>query len=245
MQLSDYTYQQRQPTWCPGCGNFGVLQALKKTFAAEEMPPEDIVVTYDIGCGGNMVNDLKVCGFASLHGRSIPVAIGAKRGNPDLTVLAQCGDGGLLNEGVNHLVHAAQRDEDITVIVHNNLVFALTTGQTSSASPKNMVTKSYPEGTPYPPLDALSLAAVGGAGFLARSYALKINETTNIIRAALNHSGFSIVEVTMPCLIWSEKYTDDYQEKFYWLDEPAANKEERQKLIDQKEQLPLGIIWQE
>ena len=150
MDLSRYSTSQK-PTWCPGCGNFGVLQSLKQVLFDLKIAPKDTVVTYDIGCGGNMINVLRVCGFATLHGRSIPVAVGAKLANPQLAVIAQAGDGGLLNEGANHLIHAAQRNDNITVLLHNNLVFALTTGQASSVTPEGMMTKSTPQGNPFGP----------------------------------------------------------------------------------------------
>jgi len=246
MKISDYTYQNKTPTWCPGCGNFFVLQALKKSLMEEEIAPKDTVVTYDIGCGGNMINVLKVCGFATLHGRSIPVAVGAKKANPDLTVLAQGGDGGLLNEGANHLIHAAQRNDDITVLLHNNLVFALTTGQTSYATPKGLKTKSNPhQGNPYYPLSALALAAQAGAGFLARSYAFNVEKTTQIIRAAIQHRGFSLVEIIMPCLIWSKSYDKEYfQNHIFDSHENLANRGQLLSFLTlETEKIPLGIFW--
>jgi len=182
MDLSDYTFSSQTPTWCPGCGNYAVLSAVKKSLLELKIAPKDTVVTYDIGCGGNMVNNLSVCGFATLHGRSIPVAVGAKLANPDLTVIAQGGDGGLLNEGANHLIHAAQRNDNITVLLHNNQIFALTAGQTSSATPKNLSTKSTPSGSSCSPLNPLLLASSSGAGFLARAYAFDLEATTKIIR---------------------------------------------------------------
>ena len=245
MQLADYTYQNQIPTWCPGCGNFFVLQALKKSLAEGKIAPKNAVVTYDIGCGGNMINVLKVCGFATLHGRSIPVAVGVKKANPNLTVLAQGGDGGLLNEGTNHLIHAAQRNDNITVLLHNNLVFALTTGQTSYATPKGLKTKSNPQGNLYVPLSALALAAQAGAGFLARSYAFDIEKTAQIIRAAIQHQGFSLVEIIMPCLIWSKSYDKKYfQNHVFDSDEKLVNREQLLSFLAvEREKIPLGIFW--
>jgi len=246
MDLTDYSFPNQVPTWCPGCGNFAVLSAVKESLVRLNIAPKDTVVTYDIGCGGNMVNFLRVCGFATLHGRSIPVAVGAKKANPNLTVIAQGGDGGLLNEGTNHLVHAAQRNDNITVLLFNNLVFALTTGQMSSATPLGMRTKSTPEGNPYKPLNALLLAASSGDGFLARVFAFDVDKMTTIVKEALAYPGFSLVEIVMPCLAWGGNYNVSYfQDRIFYQKKPFKNK---QKLVNflvkgKKDKLPLGIFW--
>jgi 2-oxoglutarate ferredoxin oxidoreductase subunit beta len=236
-----------QPTWCPGCGNFAVLAAVKKSLTDLALPTKDVVVTYDIGCGGNMVSNLPVCGFASLHGRSIPVAVGAKLANPDLTVIAQAGDGGLLNEGANHLIHAAQRNDNITVLLHNNGIFALTTGQASSATKEGAITKSTPTGLKVKPLNALLLAASAGAKFLARTYAFDIPQTTKIIKTAISYQGFSLVEIMMPCLIWSDKNSQaQLKEQIFYADHlPVKRDGLLEFLREEKNHLALGIIWQE
>jgi len=207
-----------QPTWCPGCGNYLVLAAIKKAIGELNLEPKDVVATYDIGCAANMVNNLNVCGFATLHGRSIPVAVGVKMANPKLTVIAQGGEGGIVTEGGNHLIHAAQRNDDITVILNNNYVFALTTGQTSAATPKGLKTRSTPEGNPFEPLSAIDLAAVAGASFLARTQSSDLAQTTEILKSAIRHKGFSLVEIIQPCVIWLKDYPEEnksekYQEK--------------------------------
>ena len=244
MNLSDYSTNQT-PTWCPGCGNFGVLQSLKQALFDLKIAPKDAVVTYDIGCGGNMVNVLRVCGFATLHGRSIPVAVGAKLANPKLTVIAQAGDGGLLNEGANHLIHAAQRNDNITVLLHNNLVFALTTGQASSVTPEGMMTKSTPQGNPLPPLNPLLLAASAGGGFLARAFAFDIPQTTKIIKKAIAHKGFSLVEIVMPCLVWSKPYDLAYfKKKVFYNKKAIKNRKELLSFLSSDDKkIPLGIFW--
>jgi 2-oxoglutarate ferredoxin oxidoreductase subunit beta len=193
-----------EPTWCPGCGAYAFLAALKKALVESKLEPKDVVLTYDIGCSANMVNFLNVCGFATLHGRSIPVAVGIKMTNPKLTVIAQGGEGGMVTEGANHLIHAAQRNDDITVIINNNYVFGLTTGQASAATPKGAVTRSTPHGNPYEALSAIDLAAVSGGTFIARALASNIKATEEILRQAIAHKGFSLVEVIQPCVIWAK-----------------------------------------
>lgn len=247
MDLANYAFPSQTPTWCPGCGNFAVLSAVKKSLAELNIAPKDTVVTYDIGCGGNMVNNLAVCGFASLHGRSIPVAVGVKAANPALTVIAQGGDGGLLNEGASHLIHAAQRNDNITVLLHNNQVFALTAGQASSTTPKETVTKSTPQGVSYLPLNPLLLGAASGAKFLARVSPFDFDESVGVMKQAITYQGFSLVEIIMPCLIWSTKEETTFlkTKTFFPNDLPKNRGQILDYLAKEENRLALGILWQE
>lgn len=208
-------------TWCPGCGGYGCLVALKKALVDNNLDPKNVVVTYDIGCAANMVNFLNVCGFATLHGRSIPVAVGIKMANPKLTVIAQGGEGGVVTEGANHLVHASQRNDPITVIINNNFVFGLTTGQASAATPKGTKTRSTPEGNPFEALSPVDLAAVAGATFIARTLAVDVKKTAAIFSQAIRHQGFSLVEVIQPCVVWTKELV---RQKGIWVDKPFKNK---------------------
>lgn len=208
------------PTWCPGCTNFAVMACLKNALAELKILPKDTVVAYDIGCAGNMFNSLAVNGFAGLHGRSIPLAVGIKMANPKLTVIAQGGDGGILSEGANHLIHAAQRDDDITVILNNNYVFGLTAGQSSSGTPKGFKTRSTPEGNLYQPLSSVDLVAVAGGSFIARTLGAEIQKTTEIVKEAIKHKGFSLVEIIQPCIIWAKELAAPKGE---WVEKPFSN----------------------
>lgn len=222
-------------TWCPGCGGYGFLTALKKALAKAEKDPKDVVVTYDIGCSANAINFLNVCGFATLHGRSIPVAVGVKMANPNLTVIAQGGEGGILTEGANHLIHASQRNDDITVLVNNNFVFGLTTGQTSSGTPKGVKTRTTPEGNPHDPICAVDLALISGATFVARTSAYEIEKTAEIIFQAIKHKGFSLVEIIQPCVIWTKELI---KQEGIWVEKPFEDYKE----ILGKEKL-WGILY--
>lgn len=210
-------------TWCPSCGAYGFLAALKKAFVQNQLDPKDIVVTYDIGCSANMINFLNVCGFATLHGRSIPVAVGVKMVAPYLTVIAQGGEGGIVTEGANHLIHAAQRDDDITVVINNNFVFGLTTGQASAATPKGLKTRSTPEGNPHEALSAIDLVAVAGGTFLARTLGADIKRTADILSQAIKHKGFSLVEIIQPCVIWTKELI---KQEGVWVEKPFENYKE-------------------
>ena len=222
-------------TWCPGCAGYGFLTAVKNALSKAEIAPKDAVVVYDIGCSSNAINFLNVCGVASLHGRSIPFAVGVKMANPDLTVIAQGGEGGIVTEGANHLIHAAQRNDDITVIINNNFVFALTTGQASAATPKGLKTRSTPAGNPFEPLSAVDLAAVAGGTFIARTNAFEIQKTTEIILKAIKHKGFSLVEIIQPCVVWTKELVKQEGE---WVEKPFGDYKE----VLGKEKL-LGILY--
>lgn len=204
-------------TWCPGCGGYGFITAVKNALGKAKLEPKDVVVTYDIGCSANAINFLNVCGFATLHGRSIPVAVGVKMGNPNLTVIAQGGEGGIITEGANHLIHGAQRNDDITVLINNNYVFGLTTGQASAGTPKGVKTRTTPEGNPHEALCAVDLAAISGATFIARTSAFAVEKTTEIIYQAISHKGFSLVEIIQPCVIWAK---DLVKQDGIWVDKP-------------------------
>ena len=223
-------------TWCPGCGGYGFLTAVKNALSKAEIAPKDAVVVYDIGCSANAINFLNTCGVAALHGRSIPFAVGVKMANPNLTVIAQGGEGGIVTEGANHLIHAAQRNDDITVIINNNFVFALTTGQASAATPKGLKTRSTPAGNPFEPLSAVDLAAVAGGTFIARTNAFEIQKTTEVILQAIKHKGFSLVEIIQPCVVWTKELVKQEGE---WVKKPFGDYKE----VLGKEKL-WGILYQ-
>lgn len=194
------------PTWCPGCGAFVVGAAIKNAITNKKLQPKNVVICYDIGCSGNMANLIDVCGFATLHGRSIPVACGVKKARPELTVIAQAGDGGLLNEGLNHFVHAARRNDRITLILNNNQIFGLTAGQQSSATPKNAISRVTGKINETAPLSAVDLAVASGAKFIARVPETDLKLMQEIIQQAIGFEGFALVEIIQPCKIWARDF---------------------------------------
>ncbi len=197
----------RVPTWCAGCGNFIVKAALEKSLKNLKIKPQNVVVCFDIGCAGNMSDTLDVCTFETLHGRSVAVASGIKTVRPELKVIAQAGDGGLLNEGLNHFIHAVQKDIPITVILNNNFVFALTAGQKSSATPKGETARSSRAKNEIAPLNAIDLALASGARFLARVPEKEISLMRELVEKALGFNGFALIEVIQPCRIWAKDFS--------------------------------------
>lgn len=201
------------PTWCPGCGNYCTFAALKKALVELSIAPHETVVTYGIGCHGHLVNFLNTYGFEGLHGRPLPLAQGVKLANHDLTVIASTGDGDCLGEGGNHFIHAARRNINITVILHDNQSYSLTTGQTSPTSETGYKSKSTPFGNLDIPINPVSLALVSHASFVARGFSADTNHLTKLFKAAITHKGFAVVDVLQPCVIFNKMNTVEFFQK--------------------------------
>src|SRR3989344_6334526 len=202
--------------WCPSCGNFGIWKAFVDAAVQEGWNNKNTVLAAGIGCHGHIVNFVKLTSFEGLHGRALPLAAGIKMSNHELNVLVFTGDGDLLAEGGNHFIHAARRNQDITVILHDNAVYCLTTGQTSPRSPKGFKSKSTPQGNVEEPLHPLRLALASGATFLARVYSGDIPQLTELMIKASEHEGFAVVQVLQPCGTFNHIYSHAfYQENTY------------------------------
>ena len=198
------------PTWCGGCGDWGIWAALKAALKQLNLATHQFVLVYDIGCSGNMTNHLRAYGFHGLHGRAIPAACGIKLANHSQKVIVIGGDGGLLGEGMTHFISAARANMDITVILHNNQVYGLTTGQSSPTSLKGTKGKATPLGVVEQPLEPCGFALLSGATYVARAFAGNIPDTTKIFVDALTHRGFALVEVLQPCVTYNKLNTYDW-----------------------------------
>lgn len=241
----------RFPTWCPGCGDFGIWAALKNVLVELNLSPGEAVFVYGIGCHGNMYDSFRATNFEGLHGRPLPLASGIKIANHKLPVFVIAGDGDALGEGGNHFIHTARRNHDITYIVHDNQVYALTTGQTSPTSPKGFKTKSNPEGSIDYPLNPLTLALAAGATFVARGFAGDIPHLTQLIKKAYEHKGFSVLDVLQPCVTFNHVNTYQfYREHIYKLQENYKTNDKLQAFAkalewEQTGKIPLGIFYEE
>ena len=236
-------------TWCPGCGNFGIWTAFKQAAAQNGWDNTNTVMVAGIGCHGHINNFVKLSSFEGLHGRPIPVASGIKMVNNKLNVFVFTGDGDCLAEGGNHFVHAARRNQDITVVLHDNAVYGLTTGQTSPRSPCGYKSKSTPFGNADEPVHPLRLALAAGATFLARVSSSDIPMLIDVIVKANKHHGFSVVQILQPCVTFNKEYTHKfYQDNIYKLDKDynPKNKEAAfAKLLEWGEKkIPVGIFYQ-
>jgi len=235
-----------KPTWCPGCGNFGIWMALKNALTKLATPPHNIVIVYGVGCHGNMRDWMNVYGVEGLHGRAIPVAQGIKLANSGLTVIAVTGDGDCLGEGGNHFLHAAKRNPNITVLVHDNQVYGLTTGQASPTAQKGLITKSTPAGVIEPPLNPLAFAIVAGGTFVSRGFAGDISHLGDLIVKAILHKGFSVVDVLQPCVTFNPSYTYEwYRKRMYQLEQPLDKKDALERAMEWEEKIPVGVLYEE
>ena len=193
---------EAQNTWCPGCGNFTIQHTLKNILADREKEGkslDDVVLVSGIGCHAKIADYLNINSIYTLHGRTIPVATGIKLANPDLTVICCCGDGDCYAEGLDHLVFAAKRNIDLTVIVHNNRVYGLTIAQYTPTSPLGFRGKSTPMGTAEYPFNPIELMLASGATYIARGYTRKMDPLKKLIAGGIAHHGFSFIDVLQIC----------------------------------------------
>lgn len=240
----------RKPTWCPGCGNFGIWAALKNTVIKLNWQPEEFVIVYGVGCSGNMTDFIKSHGFHSLHGRAIPNAIGIKLANHNLKVICIVGDGDCYGEGGNHLLHAIRGNHDIKVIVHDNRVYGLTTGQTAPTSEKGYKSKSTPLGVIEQPVNALTLAVMQGASFVARGFAGDLPHLSNILEKGLTHKGLSLIDVLQPCVTFNKVNTYQfYRDMIIKLEEKDTELSDKYQAINKTlfnhDKIPVGIFFRE
>ncbi len=238
----------RSPTWCPGCGNYGIWASLKGALAKLAWTPDQYMIVYGVGCSGNMADFIKCHGFHSLHGRAVPNAEGIKLANHDLNVVCMVGDGDCYGEGGNHLIHAMRGNTDITVMVHDNRVYGLTTGQAAPTSPHGYKSKSTPGGLIEYPVNALALAITQGATFVAQGFAGDVPHLGAIMQEALAFKGFAIVNVLQPCVTFNKIITYQfYRERIYKLEDdkhdPTSAEEALKRVLHQDERIPLGILY--
>ncbi|MFC1964255.1 2-oxoacid:ferredoxin oxidoreductase subunit beta [Chloroflexota bacterium] len=243
-------YVGLEPAWCPGCGNFGIVRALNKALVELKIEPYQVMLVSGIGQAGKLPHYTRGNVFNSLHGRSVPPAIGAKIANPELTVIAVSGDGDAYGEGGNHFLHAMRRNHDITYMVHNNQVYGLTKGQASPTSDAGFVTKTTPYGASHP-INPVALALSCGAGFIARGFAGDGDHLTALLKAGLQHHGFALIDILQPCVSFNHKNTYDwYRQRAYKLEEekgydPSDRKAAMAKAFEWGEKIPIGIIFRE
>lgn len=235
-----------KPVWCPGCGNFGILSAAKKAFISLNLKPENVVSVSGIGCSSKIPHFINCYGFEGLHGRVLPVASGIKLANTDLTVVGFAGDGDAYGLGLSHFVNACRRNINLTYIVHNNEIYALTTGQYSPTSPKGTKSKSTPFGSLEIPINPLAIALSSSATFVARSFANNPKHLEKMIIEALKHKGFAFIDVLQPCIVWRKDALKFLKEHIYDLQETNHNYSDFSAALNkafETEKIPIGIFF--
>ena len=234
--------------WCPGCGNFGILQAVKKALVDLNLEPHQILFVSGIGQAPKLPHYTKGNVFNGLHGRTLPAATGAKIANKDLIVIGIDGDGGAYGEGVQHLLATARRNVDITYLVHNNQVYGLTKGQASPTSDLGFITKTTPLGAGLP-LNPLMLALASDVTFLARGFSGEIDHLAGLIKAGINHRGFALIDILQNCPSFNRVNTFAwYKQRIYKLGEdynPADKAAALKKAQEWGDKIPIGIIYQQ
>lgn len=217
-ELKDLQTRQN-PNWCPGCGNFGIHAALKSAIVGLGLEPENVAISTGIGCGSKINQWVETYGFAGLHGRSVPIAMGIKLANPSLTVIDVSGDGDGYGIGMCHFINTMRRNIDITYIVQNNQIYGLTLGQTSPTSEKGAVGPSTPHGVIEEPVNPIRLALSSDCTFVARGFAGDIPHLTGLIEEAIKHRGFAFIDVFQPCATFNKINTHQFfRERVYKLE---------------------------
>lgn len=245
VSLADYG--DFETAWCPGCGNFGILKAVKQALVACRLAPHAVLFVSGIGQAAKAPHYFNTNLFNGLHGRALPVATGAKLANPNLTVIVESGDGCTYGEGGNHLLAAIRRNINLTVLVHNNQVYGLTKGQASPTSDEGFVTKAQPHGVHAAPFNPVAMAVAMQAGFVARSFSGLPDHLTDTLRAAIQHAGFALVDILQPCVSFNTVNTFKwYKDRCRPISPPhdPTNWEAALKLAFQwGAEIPIGIIY--
>lgn len=254
---ADYRWV-RPPEWCPGCGHFGVLQAIYNAFAELELDPARVVLISGIGCSSRLPHFVKTVSLHAIHGRAIPYAMGIKMANPNLEVVVVGGDGDLMAIGGNHLLHMGRRNLDMTIVLMDNSVYGLTRGQPGPTLPAGIKVKAAPKANPQSEINPLLLALTAGFTFIARGYSYDIKYTARLLVEAIRHKGSAFVHIYSPCVTYNNVMTREwYEKKIYKLEEidptwdPVVNREEEaevkiRKALDkivERDRLALGIFY--
>ena len=236
--------------WCPGCGNFNILEAMKDALVHLGLAPEKVLIVSGIGQAAKTPHFLKCNFFHGLHGRALPVATGAKIANHDLTILVNSGDGDAYGEGGNHFINAIRRNIDITLLVHNNKVYGLTKGQASPTSDVGFTTRMQWQGVISEPFNPLTAALALGAGFVARGFSGDVEGLSAIIQAAVSYRGFSLIDILQPCVsfntvnthAWYKKRVKNLADTGYAPDDPEKAMRVARQWGDE---IPVGIMYQQ
>ena len=240
-------YGNYETAWCPGCGNFGILDAVKQALADLSLEPHQVLLVSGIGQSSKLPHYLNCNCLNVLHGRAVPTATGAKLANPELHVLVAAGDGDAFSEGGNHFLHALRRNIGITYLVHDNQIFALTKGQASPTSDAGFVTGTTPWGLPLPPLNPLAFAIEMDVGLVARGYAAEKKHLAGLIAEGIKTQGLAFIDILQPCVIFNKVNTYRwYRDRCYKLGDdhdPSDREAALAKAREWGEKIPIGVLY--
>jgi len=231
--------------WCPGCGNFAIRDAIADALQSLSIRPQELVITSGIGQAAKMPQYLTCHYFNGLHGRALPLATAVKSVNPELTVIAEGGDGDMYGEGGNHFLHSIRRNPNVTHIVHNNMIYGLTKGQASPTSARGLQTPVQVDGVILEPFNPLAVALSAGATFVARCFSGESEHLVRVLKEAIQHPGYALVDVFQPCVSFNKVNTYAwYRDHTYLLEEDGTDDlQEAFRLSQQQDPFPLGILY--
>jgi len=237
-----------KPTWCPGCGDFGVVAAVEGALKRLAIPSQNVVIVSGIGCSSNLPHFLSSYGFHGIHGRSLPVAEGIRWANHGLTVIGTGGDGDGFGIGAGHFVHAMRRNVDLTYVTMDNQIYGLTTGQASPTSQMGQKTKSTPSGVIEHPVDPIALALASGATYVARGFSGDVKQLTDLVAGGIKHKGFAFVDVFSPCVTYNKVNTFDFfRQRVYKLEsaghDPTDIVAAWQRSLEWGDKIPIGLFY--
>ncbi|MEF9426418.1 MAG: 2-oxoacid:ferredoxin oxidoreductase subunit beta [Candidatus Mariimomonas ferrooxydans] len=240
-------YRGQVPAWCPGCGNFAILKTFKEAMVELNIEPHQFTVVSGIGQGAKFPHYIKCNTFNGLHGRTLPVATGIRLSNHEMRVMAIAGDGDCYGEGGNHLIHAMRRNINVKLFVHNNQIYGLTKGQASPTSMEGMKTKNQPFGVFSEQLNPMALAVALDCSFVARGFSGDSAHLKDLIKEAVNHRGFTLLDILQPCVTFNKINTYEWYSKRVYQIEPEYNSENRaeafKRSLEWGDRIPIGIIY--
>jgi len=242
---NDYK-SELKPVWCPGCGDYAVLNSVYRALADLHCAAHDTVIVSGIGCSSRLPGYVETYGFNSLHGRALPIATGVKLASPKLTVVAVGGDGDGIAIGGNHFLHAARRNVDIAYFMMHNEIYALTKGQAGPTTPSGDKTKSTAYGNPDPTVDPCALAIAFGASWVGRAFSGDVKGTTELMKRAIRHRGFAFLNIVSPCVTWrGEHQSKELRAKMRTIpaEHDITNREAALRFTDEKEALTVGVLY--
>jgi len=237
-----------KPTWCPGCGDFGVVAAVEMALKRLKIPSHQVVLVSGIGCSSNLPHFLSSYGFHSIHGRSLPVAEGIRWANHTLTVIATGGDGDGFGIGAGHFIHTMRRNVDMTYVTMDNQIYGLTTGQASPTSMMGQKTKSTPAGVIENPIDPISLALAAGATYIARAFSGDVKQMADLVAGGIQHKGFAFIDAMSPCVTYNKINTFDwFRQRVYKLEnsghDPTDIVQAWQRSLEWGDKVPTGLFY--
>ncbi len=240
-------YKGQKPAWCPGCGNFPILNTIKKALIDLDIEPSELTIVSGIGQGAKLPHYTKCNTFNGLHGRTLPVATGVRLANHGMLVIAVAGDGDCYGEGGNHLIHAIRRNINVKLFVHNNQIYGLTKGQASPTTMEGMVTKTQPFGSLSESLNPAAMAVALDCSFVARGFAGDLDFLKELIKEAISHKGFSLLDILQPCVVFNRVNTYQwYKERVYHIEanhDPFNRIEAFKMALEWGDKIPTGIIF--